>query len=125
MRVGYMMAAMIFMVIACRSREEKDIIGLWKCVSVVQEGEPLPIDPGLLQLEFTKEMQYSYQGTLKQTEQGTYEVEEDYLVVHPQTGPAQGEVRKLLITYLSKDTLTLDMNQEGQLQSMELVKVAK
>lgn len=110
--------AILFMVTSCGdTKNNKLIIGNWQALQWLKNGQPsnYKIEGTAFTFNDKGEYTFNYDGTLQK---GTYKVENDMLFT---TAEKQQEIM-VNITKISPDSLVLDMNREGQLETIFLLK---
>ncbi len=116
--------AIIFIALAlvsCNNWKEKKLHGKWKAASVTEDGMPLPTDISTLAFEFYPGGLYQYTGNLNYREAGIFSVKSDFLYTLDTINEASSE-KMVKILSLSKDSMTLKMNEEGHERLMKLAK---
>lgn len=116
--------AFLLSLTACDNLTEKELIGQWQGFEILEEGTPLDIDPAVIRFEFLPDKTYSFYGTLKYKEEGTFKVKADYLYTTNDLEENAGE-KAVLIEQLGLDTLALKMNEQGKSRLLKLKRVAQ
>lgn len=112
---------LLFFLNACTNRMEKELIGKWKGVELLEEGEPLAIDPAEIEFEFFPKNDYSFSSTLNYREAGQYRVQTDYLFT-TDTTRAEGAEKIVRILQLEADTLVLEMKDQEKTRELKLLR---
>jgi len=112
MHKTYWLFLIIALLSACKSGyQEEQLHGSWKGVSVTEEGTPLAVDPGLIQLEFMPGNYYTYKSTLEYQEAGTYHVEANYLYTKDTLNQASTE-KAVELLQVTDDSLLIRTIEE-------------
>jgi len=106
-------APVLLVLAGCTNPKLEQLPGNWQGTQVLEEGEPLPIDPSVIQLQIASEGTYRYDGTLKYSEAGHWSLHQDLLFTRDTTR-ADAEEKAVLIERLEGDTLVLKMNESGK-----------
>src|SRR5210317_835140 len=97
---------------SCAVYNNSDIIGNWKALVVLEEGEALEIDAGQIQFTFLENESYQYNSTLNYKEAGSFYIDSKFLFTRDTMNQASTE-KVVEILKLSKDSLFLKMNENG------------
>jgi hypothetical protein len=112
--------SLLITVAACDTGLDPTLIqGKWEGTSVLEEGEPLPVDVSEIQFEFRDNNEYEYSSTLKYKEAGTYYMEDNYLFTTDTFNQASTE-KVVEIVLLDGDSLHLKMKEQGQERILKL-----
>jgi hypothetical protein len=106
---------------ACRSYEEKMIVGKWNAAQLVECEDLVPINTSIVNLEFLDSDKYVFNSTLDIHEEGHYRIKNGYLYMKDQSKKDAPE-KALYIKHVSNDTLILEMNAKGKDQFLTLLK---
>jgi hypothetical protein len=114
-------ASICLLISACKSEKEKQIVGKWEAVKLVECEAPVAFQTELVNIEFKSNGQYLFNSTLNVHEQGDFHLEDDYLLMQDKIKNSTPE-KVVLIKSLTKDTLVLEMNYKGKEQFLTLKK---
>ena len=64
---------------SCNSLKSDLLIGHWQAFEVLEEGQPLSVDPEEITITFTEDESYTYNSTLNYLESGNYYLDAKYL----------------------------------------------
>ena len=106
---------------SCEKLDSKLLFGSWEGVSVLEEGNPLEVDPKEILFYFDENESYRYNSTLKYKEAGSYYLEANLLFTTDTVNQASTE-KAVEILLLSKDSLHLKMDEGGKERILKLVK---
>ena len=101
--------------------QEERLHGKWVGISVTEEGTPLAVDPGLIQLEFSPDETYTYESTLNYREAGTYFIEADFLYTNDTLNQASTQ-KAVELLQLTADSLKIRMMEGKKERRLTLVK---
>lgn len=105
----------------CAPVEENLIQGRWQGVSVLEEGEPLGIDPTVISMTFGENNSYAYSSTLNYRESGSFYIDSKYLYTTDTLNQASTEKAVEIVT-LTADSLTLKMNEAGRERLLKMAR---
>ncbi len=106
---------------ACAPVEENLIQGRWQGVAVLEEGEPLNIDPTVISMTFGENNSYAYSSTLNYRESGSFYIDSKYLYTTDTLNQASTE-KAVEIVSLTADSLTLKMNEGGRERLLKMAR---
>ncbi len=106
---------------ACKSDNEKAIVGKWNADNLVECDDIVPIAANLVNIEFNSDGRYFFNSTLNIHEEGTYKIKKNHIFLQDKIREKAVE-KILLITKLSSDSLVLEMNFKGKEQWLTFVK---
>jgi hypothetical protein len=107
---------------SCQPYRQEQLIGTWQGVEIIEEGQPLDIDPGLIRLTFDNEKHYTYQSTLNYREAGRFSLQSKFLFTTDTINRASSE-KAVEILQLTPDSLFLKMSEAGRERIVKLVKI--
>jgi hypothetical protein len=106
---------------ACRSVEEKMIVGKWNAAQLVECEDLIPINTTVVNLEFIDSKRYVFNSTLDIHEEGQYRINNGYLYLKDNIKKDASE-KALFIKHVTTDSLILEMNAKGKDQFLTLIK---
>lgn len=109
---------------ACNNLKEKELLGQWQGFELLEEDTPLDLDPSEIRFEFHPGKTYSFHGTLKYREEGTFRVKAGYLLTTNTLQEGATE-KAVLIEHQVYDTLVLKMNEQGKTRHLKLLRVSQ
>lgn len=122
MRKALLLPLIISALSACQGGyQEEQLHGKWVGVAVKEEGTPLAVDPGLIQLEFSPEETYTYKSTLDYREAGTYFIEANFLYTRDTLNQASTQ-KAVELLQLTADSLKIRMMEGEKERRLTLVK---
>ncbi|NJK71916.1 MAG: hypothetical protein HC926_00290 [Synechococcaceae cyanobacterium SM2_3_60] len=92
---------------ACNDTYSNLLPGKWQAIEVVEENTPLGVHTEIIQFQFDNNSYYTYQGTLKYREAGTYHVQSNYLYTIDTVNQASTE-KVVEIVQLTADSMLLE-----------------
>ncbi len=121
-----LLICLIWFNISCQNEEKVDknalLIGNWQAVQLVENDTVLGINLDAVRLQFYPAQQYTFHGTLKEEEAGTYRVQKDLLFTNDTlVQPAHEKVVKIL--KLSLDSLQIEMLDKDRKRILDLKKM--
>ena len=119
-KFAYIFFTFIF-ITACQPKKSTKIIGNWQATTVLEEKRPLEVDVKVIKLSFHDDQNYTYHGTLKYKEAGTYSIEKDLLYTLDTLNFASIE-KAVKITLLTDDSLHIKMNENGKERIIKFIK---
>ena len=119
-----LIALLLFLLSACTNRMEKELIGRWQGVELLEEGEPLAIDPAEIRFEFFSKNDYSFASTLNYREAGHYRVQSEYLFT-TDTTRADATEKVIRILQLEVDTLVMEMKEQEKPRELKLLRATQ
>ncbi len=122
MRTSFALLITFLLAAACGNSFQNNIIGDWQAVAVLEDEMPLEVNTEVIQFRFDKNHHYTYNGTLKYHEAGTYHIESKYLYTIDTVNRASTE-KAVEIVKLTEDSLFLKMNEGGKERIMKLGKI--
>ena len=106
---------------ACGDNHQSDLIGTWKAHQVLEENEPLSLNPEEIRFDFSNTGDYHFTSTLNYQEAGRYYLEKELLYTLDTLN--QESIEKVVqIQFLSPDTIQLKMQHQGKDRTIELSK---
>lgn len=115
--------ALTILAAACGDSYKDMISGKWQATEVLEGNKPMDnVNPEMINFYFDNDHHYTYQGTLKYKEAGTYYIQSKYLYTIDTVNQASTE-KAVEIVKLTEDSLHIKMNDAGKEQIMKLVKV--
>ena len=117
------LVVIIFLCGGCAEKFDKTLLhGNWQVDQFLEADQPKNLDISKMGFSFNDQNVYTYQSNLKYREAGNYRIEGDYLY---STDTLNNErVEKVVqISYITKDTLHLTMNNGGITQKFILHKL--
>jgi hypothetical protein len=106
---------------SCSSLKSDLLVGHWQAFEVLEEGEPLMINPEEITITFTEDESYTYNSTLNYLESGNYYLDAKYLYTLDTINQASTE-KAVEIIKLTTDSLVLRMNEGTKERILKLVK---
>ena len=97
------------------------IVGNWEGITILEEGDSLPVDPSEITFTFSPEGSYEYRSTLNYREAGYYQLNNRFLRTTDTLDEARPE-KTVEITQLTADTLFLRMRDHDKERLLKLVK---
>jgi hypothetical protein len=117
----FKIASFCLLVSACKSEKEKQLVGKWEAAKLVECEANVAFQTELVNIEFKLNGQYVFNSTLNVHEEGSFHLEQDYLLMQDKIKPNATE-KVVLIKHLTHDTLVLEMNYKGKEQFLTLKK---
>ncbi len=111
----------LLLISACRSSEEKMIVGKWNAAQLVECEDLVHINTTVVNLEFVDNKRYVFNSTLDIHEEGQYRINNGYLYMKDNLKKDVPE-KVLYIKHISNDSLVLEMNAKGKDQFLTLIK---
>lgn len=112
---------MFLLAAACSEQEEDLLSGTWIGMTILEDQQPLSIDPSDIRLTLLPDGEYRYQSTLKYKEAGTYYVNQQYLYTTDTLDQAATE-KAVEVMLLSPDSLHIRMNEAGKERLLKMVR---
>ncbi len=106
---------------ACKSENERRIIGKWQALQLMECDNVIPIQVELVDIEFMSNGKYIFHSTLNVKEAGDYRIHKNFLFTQDRMREKAPE-KAVLIKSLEEDTLVLQMSFKGKDQWLTLVK---
>lgn len=103
------------------SYKEKELVGKWQAVLLVQEQDTLNYDISRVALEFHEDQRYSYQSNLAEREAGNYYLLGKILYTKDTTVTSPTE-KAVQIELLTQDSMRLLMRSSAGLQRLDMVR---
>ncbi len=107
--------------IACKSENERRIVGKWQALQLLECDNVVPIQIELVDIEFMPNGKYIFHSTLNVKEEGDYRIRKNFLFTQDKTRDKAPE-KAVLIKSIEDDTLVLQMSFKGKDQWLTLVK---
>lgn len=111
----------LFILSACKNKTEKALEGKWYASKLLECDAVIPIQNNLINLEFRDNRTYIFNSTLNTHEEGTYIIDNNYLVLQDNI-KAGAKSRTLLIKKIDTDSLVIQMNNKGLDQYLTLMR---
>ena len=112
---------LLFFLMACKSENEKRIVGKWQAAQLLECDNIVPIQTDLVDIEFFPNGRYVFHSTLKVTEDGDYRIKKNFLFTQDKLRQKAPE-KAVLIQSIDDDSLVLQMSYKGKDQWLTLVK---
>jgi len=112
----------LFALNACSEYPDSKLAGKWQGAALLEDGTPMPVDPGEVGFEFFLNGLYQYHSTLNYREAGTFSVRGNLLYTLDTINEASTE-KAVKIMSLTPDSLFLKMNADGKELVVKLSKV--
>ena len=121
-KTSYLLFILLFF-IACKSENERRIVGKWQALQLLECDNVVPIQIELVGIEFMPNGKYIFHSTLNVKEEGDYWIRKNFLFTQDKTREKAPE-KAVLIKSIEDDTLVLQMSFKGKDQWLTLVKDA-
>jgi hypothetical protein len=106
---------------ACKKYEEDLLSGTWSGSAILEDRQPLGIEPSDIKLTLEPNGNYHYESTLNYEEAGTYYLEQQYLYTMDTLNQASTE-KAVEIVLLTADSLHIRMNEGGKERLLMMVR---
>ena len=106
---------------SCSKYSRSDLIGHWTAVSVLQDKQPLKVNPSEITLAFTKDGTYYFTSTLDYQEAGVFDLKGEQLWT-TDTIQQPPKSKTVLIEKLSSDSLHIKMRNQEDWMFLTMVK---
>lgn len=106
---------------ACKKYEEDLLSGTWSGSAILEDRQPLGIEPSDIKLTLEPNGSYHYESTLNYEEAGTYYLEQQYLYTMDTLNQASTE-KAVEIVLLTADSLHIRMNEGGKERLLMMVR---
>lgn len=107
---------------ACQEYPGSKLSGKWRGSVLLEEGQPIPVNPEEISFEFSPNGLYQYHGNLNYREAGTFSIKGSLLYTLDTINDASTEKAVKIIT-LTEDSLFLKMNEDGKERIVKLAKM--
>ena len=111
----------LFFFIACKSENERRIVGKWQALQLLECDNVVPIQIELVDIEFMSNGKYIFHSTLNTKEEGSYRIRKNFLFTQDKMREKAPE-KAVLIKSIEDDTLVLQMSFKGKDQWLTLVR---
>ncbi len=112
---------LLFFLFACKSENERRIVGKWQAVQLMECDNVIPIQAELVNIEFMSTGKYIFHSTLNVKEEGNYRIRKNFLFTQDKMLEKAPE-KAVLIQSIEEDTLVLQMSYKGKDQWLTLIK---
>ena len=119
-KTSYLLLVLLFF-IACKSENERRIVGKWQALQLLECDNVVPIQTELIDIEFMSNGKYIFHSTLNVKEEGDYHIRKNFLFTQDKTREKAPE-KAVLIKSIEDDTLVLQMSFKGKDQWLTLVR---
>ncbi|MCB0630577.1 MAG: hypothetical protein R2824_35720 [Saprospiraceae bacterium] len=112
---------LIIVASACKKYEEDLLSGTWSGSAILEDQQPLGIEPSDIKLTLEPNGNYHYESTLNYKEAGTYYMDQQYLYTMDTLNQASTE-KAVEIIMLTQDSLHIRMNEAGKERLLKMVR---
>lgn len=116
---GTILLSLLLLWGACANQRENQLVGSWTAVEILEEGEPLKVDPAEVQFEFRSDRTYTYRSTLNYREDGVFRIQAEYLFTRDSAAASE---KAVLIERFESDTLVLGMEDQDKARTLKLAR---
>lgn len=106
---------------ACKSENERRIVGKWQAAQLMECDNLVPIQTDLVDIEFMSNGKYIFHSTLNVKEEGNYRIKKNFLFTQDKLREKAVE-KAVLIKSIDDDSLVLQMSYKGKDQWLTLIR---
>ena len=121
MRKTLFLGTALFLLVGCKTENERRIVGKWQALQLMECDNVVPIQTELVDIEFKSNGKYIFHSTLNINEEGNYHIRKNFLFTQDKMREKAPE-KAVLIQSIEDDTLVLQMSYKGKDQWLTLVK---
>ena len=122
MKFSILISITLLGLVSCQDNCNQQVLGKWQAASILEDGMPLQVPVNVVGFEFFPNGYYNFRSTLEYKEAGAFEVKSGYLFTLDTMNEASTQ-KSVQILSVTKESLFLKMNAEGEEQIVKLFKI--